>query len=312
MTETLHRPNSTQIDEIAFRDKQLEQLSVFKAKLEGSPSPEIFEAITDNPSETFSVVEQEDTRAISPLSERIRNATDRFANRLEKRAMAKSHDEALKEYRDRDHSGYVDHVANLASSEDESIFPEAKEFNQNLLITEEERSDRDEAREAMLENAEVHLRIFGNIALERSKDAGHIALGMGVLGYQAIQKRVQTASFHHEMNRDRKHSAKQYAKESTRFEKQNAKDNKVLSKQAAKDSRRGAREDRKFESSMKRKETKEKIVGSYEKTVNATTEKAVKSYEKSLSYATTKKKKLGSFAIAAREVGATHTITKQK
>lgn len=298
MTETLHRPITDQSEQLVFHQDQLDQLRTFKAQLENPSDIESLQTESVNDIQKTSIEnDNEDNRPISSLAERIRNATERFASRLEERSIAKAHNDALGEYRDRDHSGYVDHVARLASSEDVSVLPEAKEFNQSLLVTEEQETDRAEAREALLENAEVHLRIFGNIALERSKDASNIALGIGVLGYQAIEKRVQTAAFQRTMNRDLKKSEKQYAKDSARFEKQNTKDYKALSKQAAKDSRQGAREDLKFERSMKRKATTEKIVGSYEKSVN---------------YATSRKKKLGSFAMAAREVGAARTMTREK
>ncbi|MEO5499711.1 MAG: hypothetical protein ABIR46_04390 [Candidatus Saccharimonadales bacterium] len=289
--ETLNRPSTSRKQLLALRQKQLEHGSTFRTDIENPIDLELSESPAEySMPETHDESDVEDDRVVSPLAERIRNATERFANRLEKRSMANAHNEALDEYHSRDHSGYVDHVAGLGTSEDESVLPEAKQFNQNLLITEERRSDRAEAREALVENAEVHLRILGNMALERSKDAGYIALGVGVLGYKAIEKRVQTASFHRAMDRDRKQSAKQYAKETARLGKQTKKDSKALSKLETKEMRQAARYDRKFERSMSRKATAEKIVGTY---------------EKSLNYATAKKKKLGSFALTAQKAGVT-------
>lgn len=124
--------------------------------------------------------EPEDNRELSPMSARITRAANRIKGYLEKRAMGKAHTAALDEYRERDPSDYVDHIAKVAESDN----PQAAEYAQGQLDTENIRADRQE----MLDNARNKLASFGKAALHGAKEAGVTALGVGIITAETAVK----------------------------------------------------------------------------------------------------------------------------
>lgn len=165
MTETQHRPMSETPDQ---RSSEIETLN----KMFNAPEASTSET-ADNSGET---------REISPLGSTLVRAAERVSSILEARAINKAHGEALKEYRDRDHSDYVDHIASLAESTEAT--PMAQVSAQMAL----EREYRIADREQLIADAKDKLRGFGNSALRRLKSAGLIGLGIGIIGAEAGAK----------------------------------------------------------------------------------------------------------------------------
>lgn len=306
MTETLHRPVSSESEQL---ERYTKQLAIVKGIREQSEAPANVEEF-HTPVEFETVGTHVETRDVSPFAVRVRNAAERFATILEKRAVSRAHSEALKEYRDRDHSDYVDHVAGLASDGETD---ETRKFNKALLRKEERRSDREE----LIEGATLQLRALGGLALDKTKDAGYIAvgigalgyekaekvtkdagliaLGVGVMGYEAAGKRVQVAKFKHEVKSDDRAFRKNYAKEMKQFDKGAQRDAKALKKDQKVEMRQAKKDDRSFERDMKRKATVEKWQGRVQKTAET--------YEKVKTTTVEKKRKMGRFALKARTVG---------
>lgn len=324
MTETLHHPVSSESEQLERYAKQLATLKKIREQNETPADIEEFQI----PVESEATEAHEDTRETSPMAGRVRAAAERFAARLEKRAISRAHNDALKEYRDRDHSDYVDHVASLADDDTNS---EAQAFNRNLLRKEERRSDREE----FIEDATLQLRALGGLGLEKavnvSKDAGLIAVGLGAMGYEAAANRARGALLKHEMKAENRRFRKDYAKETKQFDKTASKEAKKLGKLDAKEMRSAKKEDRKFERGMRRKVTVEKWESRAQKagdTYRATKETAKakkeativhlengarrtgeayrttkESYETAKTSAAEKKQKLGAFAVKARSAG---------
>lgn len=268
-----------------------------------------------------------DTRETSPMAGRVRAAAERFATRLEKRAVSRAHDAALKEYRDRDHSEYIDHVASLA---DDDTNPEAQAFNRSLLRKEERRTDREE----LIEDATLQLRALGGLGLEKTVNAGksatELGVGLGVMGYKAAANRARGALLKHEMKTENRRFRKNYAKETKQFDKAASKDARKLEKLDAKEMRSAKKEDRKFERGMRRKVTAEKwedrarkVGETYRNKKEATVVRlengarrtgeayraTKESYESTKTSAADKKRKLGAFAVEARSAGQTAIAT---
>lgn len=270
------------------------------SSLEAEEFERHFELEIDAPAQETEVPPSVDTRETSSMAGRVRAAAERFATRLEKHAISRAHNAALKEYRDRDHSAYVDHVISLASGDENT---EAQEFNSNLLRKEERRSDREE----LLEGATLQLRALGGLALEKtvdtSKNAGYIALGAGVLGYEKAKYTVRgvgnilkaEASYHindarlkHGQKRDAKQFVRNYQKETKRFDKQAEKEAQLQVKVDRKEMKQAIREDKRFERSMRNKARVEKVVGAVERNIDR---------------AANTKRRLGSLAASLEQMG---------
>lgn len=301
MTETLHRPTNPNAEEIAFRTKQLDILKSLSSNetseqtISETPETDVLDSVKLD----FESGSEAD-RPVSPLASRITNAAERFAARLEKRAISKAYDQALKQYRKDDHSGYVDHVAGLASH---SEMEEARAFNRNLLRKEERRSDREDLVDA---------------GKDRLTDLGNIAVGLGVLGYGVAEKRAfKTARRVQNKLQDRSFARedaklhKQYERTVKKLDKQSAQQNAKLDKLAAKDSLRGKKYDEKFERSMARKQKwenrTEAVVSTLEKgaRVAGNTYRSTKeTYEHTRTLTSEKKRKMGKLIVHARNVGS--------
>lgn len=323
-----------------------EQLSHSPKNLDRIPDTEELQAHYDlelgasAPAENPDTEARPETREISPVANRVRAAAERIGTILERRAIDKAHGEALKEYRNRDHSEYVDHVSGLM---DNAETEEARDYNRSLLRKEERRSDREE----LIDAGKERLRTFGNIAVEQSKEAGTIAyglgimgkekvkgaakdagltaLGLGVMGYEAASKRLDTAKFRHEMNASSREFRKNYKRETKQFDKEAGREAKRLKKQAKQDVRVAKKDDRRFEREMRAKmrsekwearitkiavayeETKESVIVRAENGARRTGEayRATKeSYESKKEAVAEKKRRLGAFAVKARNAGA--------
>lgn len=332
-----------------------EQLSHSPNTIDRTPDTEELQAHYDleldenieSGTETFKIPEQSteptrtpEQRQVSPAADRIRNAAERIGSILEKRAVSRAHDEALKEYRDRDHSDYVDHVSGLMDNADTA---KARDFNRSLLRKEERRSDRED----LIDAGKKRLRGFGALALEKSKEAGTIAyglgiigsekakgaakttgltaLGLGVMGYEAASKRVDTAKFRHEMNAGERASARSSKKELKDFDRVEKRDAKSLKKEARQDIRAAKKDDRRFEREMRAKMRSEKwearinkVAVAYEGKKEAVivrvengarhTGEAYRATKESIEAtkrsAAEKKRKVGSFALKAQNAGA--------
>lgn len=330
MTETLHRPPHSDSDKLERYSRQLEIVKGIREQDEAAGADVETFQVPVAPQTPESQVE---TREVSPFAVRIRNAAERFATILETRAVNRAHDEALKEYRDRDHSAYVDHVAGLAADGETSGVRHA---NKALLRKEERRSDREE----LIEGATLQLRALGGLALDKTKDAGDIALGIGVLGYEkaekvgkdaglmalglgvmgyeAASKRVDTAKFRHELNATERNDRKSDKKELRQHDKHAKRELKRQHKQIDKDAKRLAHEDRAFDRDLARtarvekwearvdkvegaiRNKKEAVVGRTSEAYRTTKE----SYEAKKQAVANKKRRLGAFAVKARTAGA--------
>lgn len=311
MTETLHRPVDAKAEELARVDKQLQSLESLKTNppaehnsSETQPA-EIMDGVTlDYENGTEAV------RPVSPLAKRIRSAAERFATRLDRRAIAKSHDKALKQYRKDDHSAYVDHVAGLAA---EGQTEDVRMFNVNLLRKEEAKSDRAE----VIEGATLQLRALGSLAMDKTvtvaKEAGYIGIGLGTMGYKAAAKRAQGAMLKHEMAAGNRQFKKSYARETKEFDKSARQEHKTLLKQEKAEMKQAIKEDRNFERDMHRKRSDEKwdarkeaVIVKLEKGAKRAGEayRATKeTYETVKNTTVEKKRKLGAFTLKARAVG---------
>lgn len=158
MTETQHRPAPEVAEQ---RSQEVDMLN----EMYNAPEVNI-----DSPQEN---------REISPLGSSLVRAAERVSSILEARAINKAHGEALKEYRDRDHSDYVDHLSSLADSTEAT--PTAKASAQIALEREYHIADR----EQLIADAKDKIRGFGNSALRRLKNAGLVTLGIGIIGAEA-------------------------------------------------------------------------------------------------------------------------------
>lgn len=330
MTETLHRPTSPDAEQLAHYDKQLAIVRGLRAQ-EESPA-DVIEASPAN-IEADVTETHDDVRTVSPFAVRVRNAAERFATILEQRAIGRAHDAALKEYRDRDHSGYVDHVAGLASDGETD---DIRSFNKGLLRKDERRTDREE----LIEGATLQLRALGGLALDKTKDAGLIALGVGaigyekaekvgkdaglialgvgVMGYEAASKRVDTAKFRHELNATERNTRKSDKKELRQHDKHAKRELKREYKQIKKDTKQLTQEDRAFDRDLARTARVEKWEARVDKVEGAIRSKkeavigrtseayrtSKESYEAKKLAVANKKRRLGAFAVKARTAGA--------
>ena len=321
-----------------------EQLSHSPHSTEHVPDTEELQALYDlepnTETEQPTGAEQRDTREVSSAATRVRAAAERIGTILERRAIARAHSEALKEYRDRDHSDYVDHVSSLA---DNAETKEARDYNRALLRKDERRTDREE----LIDAGKARLRTVGNIAVEQSKEAGTIAyglgvmgkekaksaakdagltaLGLGVMGYEAASKRYETAKFRHELNSESRAFRKDYKRETKRFDKDAERASKRLKKEAKQDIRVAKKEDRRFEREMRAKmrsekwearitkinvayeSKKEAVIVRLENGARRTGEAyyaTKESYEAKKQAVADKKRRVGAFALKARSAGA--------
>lgn len=129
-----------------------------------------------------------DTREVSSTGTSIVRAAQRIHNLLERRAINSAHSEALKEYRDRDHSDYIDHLANLKDSQEAT--PMARATAEMALEGEYRKADREE----MIEKAKNKVRGFGSSALTRLKNAGRLTVGLPVTAVEAGIKGAKRAN----------------------------------------------------------------------------------------------------------------------
>lgn len=244
-------------------------------------------------SEQSATVESKaDTREVSPTGTSIVRAAQRINSLLEQRAINKAHGEALKEYHDRDHSDYIDHLASLKDSEE--VTPMARATAEMALNNEYRKADREE----MIEKAKNKLRGFGSSALTRLKNAGRLTIGLpgavveaGIngakraneamgdavmaglekteAGMDAVGKKIvetkaniktnsQTRQFNRETKSNQKQFQKEYAEEMKAFDKQAKSEAKLQAKVDKWESKFAAKEDRRFERSMRKKAAKER------------------------------------------------------
>jgi hypothetical protein len=259
MTETLHRPTiNPEHESSAFEIDELE------AKLS-------LEYDHDDESD-MDTVEHQPTE-ISPMATRIRKAAERFANRLERRAINRAHDEALDFMRKTDNADYVDHVAELAENGDTEKIRNA---NRNLLNKEYSRADR----EASLEAGKQKLQYLGALATatviesskivsEATKSAGEVVSettkGVGTVIKSEAQYKINDLRLKHSNDRLTKQFHRNYEKETKRFDKQAEKASRKLEKSNQKDIKRAVKEDERFERSMRNKERVEKVMNTVER-----------------------------------------------
>lgn len=125
---------------------------------------------------------------LSPTGSMLIGAATRINGILERRAVNKAHDEALKEYRERDYNGYVDHLGSLEDSSE--VSPAAKASARMALDREYLKADIQEK----LDKAKDKVRGFGRSALSRLKGAGLITAGLGIMSAEATGRSVKKAS----------------------------------------------------------------------------------------------------------------------
>ena len=242
--------------------------------------------------QSASVEPTNETREVSPTGATLVRAAQRINGLLERRAINKAHGDALKEYRDRDHSGYVDHIADLKDSEEAT--PMARATAEMALDSEYRKSDR----EAMVEKAKNKIRGFGTSALSRLKNAGRLtvalpgvaagaaingakraneAMGDAIMkgfekteaGMDAVGNKIadiketakenyQTRKFNRETEAALESSRNEYAKEVKELDKQAKADRKHQDEVDKLESKFAAKEDRRFERSMRKKEAEER------------------------------------------------------
>lgn len=279
-----------------------------------------------------------DTREISPTASRVRAAAERIGSILERRALTKAHSDAIKEYRQRDIEGYSNLIDNLARSDE----PYADDFARL-----QRKEDRIASREELIDAGKERLRSVGSMAIEKSKEAGTIAyglgiigsekakgaakeagltaLGLGVMGYEAASKRVDTAKFRHELNATERTSRRSDKKELRAHDKAAKKELKQTHKQIKRDAKQLARENKAFDRDLARtariekwearankidvffEEKKEAIAVRVEKGATRTVETYLstkESLERKKQAAAEKKRRMGAFALKARNAGA--------
>lgn len=242
--------------------------------------------------QTASVESSNDTREVSPTGATLVRAAQRINGLLERRAVNKAHGDALKEYRDRDHSGYVDHIADLKDSEEAT--PMARATAEMALESEYRKADSKE----LLEKTKTKIRGFGTSALSRLKNAGRLTVGLPVVALDAgingvkraseamgdatirgfekvengmdkvgnkivdtkanVKEKYQTFQFNQETKSNQKQFKKEYAKEMKAFDQQAADERKLQAKIDKWESKLAAKEDRRFERSMRKKAGEEK------------------------------------------------------
>lgn len=257
-----------------------------------------------NPNETSPVYDQlqaeqsasfestPETREVSSTGASIMRAAQRINSLLEQRAINHAHDKALNEYRERDNSGYVDHIANLKDSE--SATPMARATAEMALDQEYRKTDREE----MIERAKNKVRGFGSSTLSRLKSAGRLTLALPSVAVEAtvsgakhaneamgdavmaglekteagvdaignkiadtkatIKENYQTHQFNRETKSNQKQFQKEYAKETKAFDKEAASNRKLQGKVDKWESKFAAKEDRRFERSMRKKVAQER------------------------------------------------------
>ena len=251
-------------------------------------SPEQLKSL-QNPAEVDEAI---DNREVSPTGSSIIRVAERINTILERRAIDKAHGEALKEYRDRDHSDYIDHLASLKDSEEAT--PMARATAEMALEHEHPKDEREE----MLEKAKAKIRGFGRSALARLKNASLITVELGVAAGEAVAKGAkranetmgdavmiglekteasmdavgkkivetksniktnrQTRQFNRETKADQKQFQKEYAREMKNFDKEAAHERKLQTKVDKRESKLAAKEDRRFERSMRKKAAEER------------------------------------------------------
>lgn len=286
MTELLNRPDQS--------DERLTQ------SIESQVDPALLEAMyeaTSYSAKEEAAVETQteqanDTREVSPAGATLVRTAQRINVLLERHAMNKTHGEALKEYRDRDHSGYIDHVDRLKDSEEAT--PMARATAEMALDSEYRKADREE----MLEKAKSKVRGFGSSTLTRLKNAGLITVGLPVIAVEAgikgakranevmgdavmtgfekveagidiagrkivekkenIKTNHQTRQFNRETKANQKQFQKEYAKETKAFDKEAKSEAKLQAKVDKWESKFAAKEDRRFERSMRKKVAEER------------------------------------------------------
>jgi hypothetical protein len=316
MTETLHRPADA--DKLALVEKDLRSVQTLSNEsptehtISETPTSEVLDSITldyENGTEA--------DRPISPLAERIRGAAERFATRLEKRALSRAHDAALKEYRARDIAEYSNHVDRLSRS-DEDYADHYKSL--------QKKEDRIADREELIEGATLQLRALGGLALEKTahvvKEAGYIGIGLGAIGYEAAAKKARGASLKLEMASANRQFKKTYARETKAFDKSARKETKTLLSQQKAEMKHAVKEDKKFERDMRRKQSAEKwdarkeaVIVKLENGARRTGKayRATKeSYETVKSTTVEKKRKLGAFTLKAKAVGQDAVAAKRR
>jgi len=242
--------------------------------------------------QSASLESNNDTREVSPVGATLVRAAQRVNDLLEQRAINKAHGQALKEYRDRDHSGYVDHIADLKDSEEAT--PMARATAEMALDGEYRKADREE----MIEKAKNKVRGLGSSALSRLKIAGRLTLalpgaaveatvnnakraneamgdavmkgfekvedGMDAVGKKIVEKKEsiktnhQTRQFNREMNNSQKQFEKEQAKQLESFDKEAKSEAKLQAKVDKRESKFAAKEDRRFERSMLKKAAQER------------------------------------------------------
>lgn len=130
-------------------------------------------------------------------------AANRIADFLDARQSAKDvrelntdHTEALAEYRDRDHSGYVNHLAKLSDTQIEGDLigtEEIQTFAEDSLNRENRIEDRNEA----IDKAKSKLRGFGRSALDILRKTGRITaavgIGVGIIAGRGIARGARIA-----------------------------------------------------------------------------------------------------------------------
>lgn len=180
-----------------------------------------------------------------------------------------AHDEALKEYRQNDHSDYVDHLAKLADGSNDN--KSARKYGQKEL----NRENRRESRAELMEKTRTTLRRFGRSAMNRlrsvSRDALLIPLGYGLAAGEAIQSRREARAARKETAKANK-AARKAARQA---EREQARANKDAERERTKNERReealrraSAAAERKRGRKARRAERREKVFN-YGKTQKA-------------------------------------------
>lgn len=275
MTELLNRPDQELTQSV---ESQIDPATLQTMYEVASPE--------ETPEQTI------DPREISSTGASIVRAAQRINNLLERRAINKAHGEALDEYRDRDHSGYIDHLANMKDSQEAT--PVARATAEMALEAEHRRADRKE----MADKAKTMLRGFGSSALAHLKNAGRVTVslpaaaaeasvngvkraneamgdavmagfekaeaGMDVVGNKLADTKVnikagyQTYQFNRETKSNQKQFQKAYAKETKAFDKEAKSEQKLQAKVDKWESKFAAQEDRRFERDMRKKAAQER------------------------------------------------------
>lgn len=149
------------------------------------------------PEDTPATPERQDNRHLSPTA----HALNRVATFLEVRATNKVHEQALDEYRDRDRSGYADHMQHLTETVDAEGHPigDQREYATNRL-TNERNAAHDEALKDYRE--QDHASYIDHLA--QLADEGNTNESARNFGQQELDRENRIASRQEAMAKVRK------------------------------------------------------------------------------------------------------------